>query len=145
MNKLSVSIIRTKLFVFALAIATLASASEAFAQGTDVKVKVPFAFESGSQHFPADTYTIRFESTHVMLMQGNNDWQRKSVTSSLVFVSPDDKGRCPTVTLPVTEQDIKNVQSDIKKVIQSVWSGQIAREYCDEKDCEYCKLRIIRM
>jgi hypothetical protein len=72
MNKLSVSIIRTKLFVFALAIATLASASEAFAQGTDVKVKVPFAFESGSQHFPADTYTIRFESTHVMLMQGKS-------------------------------------------------------------------------
>ena len=80
---------------------------------------------------------------YVMLMQGNNEWQRRSTTASLVFVSPDDKGRCPTVTLPVTEQDIKNVQTDIEKVVESVWSGQIAREYCDEKDCEYCAFRRI--
>jgi hypothetical protein len=72
MNKLPVSIIRTKLFVCALAIAALASASQAFAQGADLKVKVPFAFESGSQHFPAATYTIRFESSHVMLVQGSS-------------------------------------------------------------------------
>jgi hypothetical protein len=81
MNKLSASIIRTKLFVFALAIAALASASQAFAQGTDVKVKVPFAFESGSHHFPADTYMIRFESSHIMLIQGKS-------TSGFVMTVP---------------------------------------------------------
>jgi hypothetical protein len=69
MNKLSVSI-RTKLFVCAFAVAALVFASQAFAQGTDVKVNVPFAFETGSQHFPAGTYMIRFESNHVMLLQG---------------------------------------------------------------------------
>jgi hypothetical protein len=83
MNELAVSIIRTKLFVCVLAIAALASTSQAFAQGTDVKVKVPFAFESGSQHFPADTYIIRFESTHIMLIQGKS-------TSGFVMTLPTE-------------------------------------------------------
>jgi hypothetical protein len=50
----------------------MVSASQAFAQETEVKVKVPFAFESGSQHYPADTYVIRFESGHLLLLQGHS-------------------------------------------------------------------------
>jgi hypothetical protein len=70
MNKLFVSI-STKLFVCAFTVVALASASRTLAQ-EPVKVKVPFAFETGSKHYPPDTYLIRFDSNHVMELQGHS-------------------------------------------------------------------------
>jgi hypothetical protein len=91
MNKLFVSI-RTKLFVCAFAAVALASASQAFAQGTELKVKVPFAFESGSQHYPADTYTIHFESSHILLLQGHSIGGFV-MTSSAESMKPAETGK----------------------------------------------------
>jgi DNA helicase II / ATP-dependent DNA helicase PcrA len=78
-----------------------------------------------------------------LLLQNNSYSRKKNILSSLVFVSPDDSGRCPTVTLPVEDPDIKKVQAEIQDLINIVWSGRIGREFCGVKDCKYCGYRRI--
>jgi DNA helicase-2/ATP-dependent DNA helicase PcrA len=65
----------------------------------------------------------------------------KKISTSIVFVSPDDKGRCPIVTLPVGENDKKRVREEISQLVESVWNGKIASSFCDDQNCRYCGLR----
>lgn len=76
-----------------------------------------------------------------LLLQNDFSFRNKKINTSLVFLSPDKGGNCPTVTLPVTEEEIKIVQNEIKDLIEVVWSGDITRKYCDDKTCEYCAYR----
>jgi len=76
-----------------------------------------------------------------ILLSQSSKWREKKVTPSLVFISPDSKGRCPTITLPVTESDIKKTKEMIQSLIDSVWSGKIGTEKCTAKDCEWCGYR----
>ncbi len=78
---------------------------------------------------------------YTLLMQGNQFWRGKKVSTSLVFVAPDDHGRCPIITLPVTVEDEKRVKAEIQSVIDSVWSGKIVDEYCTDAQCKYCGYR----
>ncbi|MHB1330510.1 MAG: ATP-dependent helicase [Minisyncoccota bacterium] len=73
------------------------------------------------------------------------DWKfrRSSREYSLVFVSPDKKGRCPTITLPVTEEDSKKLEGEVDSLIDAVWSEEITQMKCGKHDCEYCALRNI--
>lgn len=65
----------------------------------------------------------------------------KSVEPSLVFVKPDDKGRCPTITVPVEKTDVERVKGEVQNLIDSVWSGAIIRDTCDDATCTWCKLK----
>lgn len=76
-----------------------------------------------------------------MLLDGNSLWRTKSINTSLVFVSPDEKGRCPVVTIPVEKEDIKVVESEIDLLINSIWSGKITTEFCGDYNCQYCGYR----
>lgn len=76
-----------------------------------------------------------------LLLQNDFRSRSKKVSTSLVFVSPDDYGRCPTVTLVVSDDDIKRVQNEIQDLIECVWSGNIVRKYCKDADCKYCAYR----
>jgi len=78
-----------------------------------------------------------------LLLQNNREWRNKEISTSLVFVSPDDKGRCPIITIPVTDVDVRKVKEEIQFVIDSVWSGKILKEYCSDRDCRYCGYRRI--
>ena len=73
-----------------------------------------------------------------LLLQNNFPWRIKKISTSLVFISPDDKERCPIITLPVEEEDIKKLKQEIQSVIDDVWSGKIATKYCSERECRYC-------
>jgi hypothetical protein len=72
MKNTSISKLHSSLLMSVLAIGALASASHAVAQGTTVKVDVPFAFQNGSQHLPAGTYRIDLDSEHLMILHGAN-------------------------------------------------------------------------
>ncbi len=76
-----------------------------------------------------------------LLLSSEPRFKNKRIITSLVFVSPDDKGRCPIVTLPVTGEDIKKVNEEIGKLIDSVWSSDITKGYCDDNKCQWCGLR----
>lgn len=65
----------------------------------------------------------------------------KIVEPSLVFVKPDDKGRCPTVTVPVEKTDVERVKREVQNLIDSVWSGAIIHETCEDSTCTWCKLK----
>ncbi len=76
-----------------------------------------------------------------LLVQNNQFWKGKKISTSLIFVSPDDKGRCPIVTVDVEDADMKKVREEIQGLIDSVWSGKIAEMYCDDATCKYCGYR----
>ncbi len=76
-----------------------------------------------------------------ILMSQNPKWRDKRITPALVFVSPDNKGRCPTVTLPISDDDINNVKREIQSLLDAVWSGNIAISKCYDTKCEWCGLR----
>lgn len=73
-----------------------------------------------------------------MLVGNDARWRGRNIIPSLVFVSPDDKGRCPTITLPIEQADIKKVQEEIQLLVDSVWSGKIVEGKCDDAKCEWC-------
>ncbi len=76
-----------------------------------------------------------------ILLEGNSRFKEKTVEPSLVFVKPDKSGRCPTVSLPVEEKDIKEVKSEISNLIDNVWSGQFLSQTCADPNCQYCAYR----
>ncbi len=80
-----------------------------------------------------------------LLMADNPRWKNRAMTFGLVFVSPDKKDRCPIVSLPITEEDIKTLKADIQKVIDCVWSGELAAARCVERKCSWCSLKEISL
>lgn len=76
-----------------------------------------------------------------MLLGSDPRWRSRQIVPALVFVSPDEKGRCPTVTLPIGSTDIDRVKKEIQSLIDAVWSGEIAQAKCDDIKCEWCGVR----
>ncbi len=76
-----------------------------------------------------------------ILVGSDQRWRSRRITPSLVFVSPDDKGRCPTITIPIEQVDIDRVKKEINQLVDSVWSGEIAQAKCDDMKCEWCGMR----
>ena len=76
-----------------------------------------------------------------MLISSDSRWRNKRISPSLVFVSPDDKGRCPTITLSIERIDIEKVNKEIEELVDSVWSGEIMNKKCDDVKCEWCGMR----
>ncbi len=78
-----------------------------------------------------------------MLVSSDVRWRTRRITPALVFVSPNDKGNCPTITLPIEASDVDRVQKEIQSLIDSVWSGKITEGKCDDAKCEWCGMRSI--
>ena len=55
-----------------LAIANFALAGTSYAQSTGVRAKVPFAFTVGDKVLPAGDYTIKAESTQVIVIKNHD-------------------------------------------------------------------------
>ena len=82
-----------------------------------------------------------------ILLEGSSRFKSKPIIPALVFIKPrpngssgraDSKGRCSTITLPITQSDIEKVKSEISSLIQSVWSGSFLTATCEDPDCKYC-------
>ncbi len=60
------------------------------------------------------------------LLAGNESrWKMKRKEVSLVFVSPDTKGRCPVITLDIREKDMEKLRAEIQSLIDCVWGGSL--------------------
>ena len=78
-----------------------------------------------------------------ILLMDDYHFNNKRISPYLVFVSPDDKGRCPIKSLPIEKEDIDRVKSEIENLKKSIMDGDIMNTNCGEKDCEWCKMRKI--
>lgn len=65
----------------------------------------------------------------------------KAIEPSLVFVAPDEKGRCPIVSPAISKKDEQDLAAHIDRLIESVSSGDVVRALCDDPDCKECALR----
>lgn len=70
MHILSANGVRASLSAAFLSIVVFASAPSASAQGTRVRVDVPFSFEVGSQHMKPGVYTMQFDN-QFLVIRGN--------------------------------------------------------------------------
>ena len=78
-----------------------------------------------------------------LLLANDPSFKMKRITEAFVFVSPDKKGRCPIIIMSVLPKDINNLKSQIKSVVESVWSGDISSRTCSDPECEFCAFRAV--
>src|SRR3989344_313471 len=78
-----------------------------------------------------------------MLLEHKENYKNKEIEPALVFIRPDEKGRCPTVSLPIEKSDIEEVEDHLKNLIDSVWSSSLLTSDCSDPDCKYCKYKKI--
>ncbi|MEN9613952.1 MAG: hypothetical protein RLZZ347_259, partial [Candidatus Parcubacteria bacterium] len=81
---------------------------------------------------------------YYMLLSAQSKYQGKKIEPALVFVKPDDKGRCPTVSLPITPADILRVKGEIVSLVEAVKTGTLITSYCDDEECAWCRLAKLR-
>ena len=84
MNTQSKFQIRAALTAATLAVAAFAATPTVMAQLPLAQVDVPFAFENGSTHLPAGTYTVSMLNERVMDIRGNTG-------STFSMVQPEDR------------------------------------------------------
>ncbi len=77
-----------------------------------------------------------------MLLEENFKYADAQIETSLVFVEPDSKGRCPIITLPIETDDEEKVKKEIDLLVKSVWSGVFLKTSCHETNCEWCKKKL---
>jgi hypothetical protein len=87
MSILSMLKFRVSIFAAILAIAPLSPASHAQSGGDFARVNVPFAFETGSGHYPAGVYTLRMETPSVLMIRG------VSKSGLVMMKTVDDNGQ----------------------------------------------------
>jgi len=75
-----------------------------------------------------------------ILLAESSFYRGQTIEPALVFVKPDNKGRCPTVSIPIAAEDISRVKGEIGVLLESVWTGRILTETCGDPKCEYCQL-----
>lgn len=75
------------------------------------------------------------------LIENDLRFKGKPVFPSLVFVMPNNKGECATVGLPISEDDVQKLRTQIQGLVDSVWSGAFVRAFCADEECVWCRLR----
>lgn len=76
-----------------------------------------------------------------ILLRNNSRFADKEINPALVFVKPNSRVDCPTVFLPITKSDMEKTGSEIKALIESVWSGTLLSATCTDPACKYCALK----
>ena len=129
-----------------LAIVSLAPASRAQNPNVMGAINVPFAFETGSQHFAPGRYTIRVESAHILSIHGTTssgfvltrqggDYQRPS-RSKVVFRRAGDKYFLGEVWIAAKSGHIDVVKSKAER------QQQIAAERTAPQNVELAFLEV---
>lgn len=78
-----------------------------------------------------------------ILAGGNSSYKDRRIETSLVFIKPDSKGRCPIVTVEVAKEDEDIVMEKVKELVNSVYSGDFLDKKCNDPDCKYCSYKKI--
>jgi hypothetical protein len=110
MNAKSTSKLRTYLLACTLGTVAMVSASHGFAQSNEMRVNVPFAFQSGSQRMAAGVYRVTIESEHLILLRGDS-------TSGFVYTNP-------AIGKPVAKGKLVFQRYGSQYFLREVWASQ---------------------
>lgn len=76
-----------------------------------------------------------------MLLSDNLKFKGKNIIPALVFLTPDNKGACHIESLPINNEDIDKVKSEIQSLVDSVNNGKILTDVCEDSKCPWCGLK----
>jgi hypothetical protein len=110
MNAKSTSKLRTYFLTCTLGTVAMVSASHGFAQSNEMRVNVPFAFQSGSQRMPAGVYRVTIESQHLILLRGDS-------TSGFVHTNPQ-------IGKPAAKDKLVFQRYGNQYFLREVWASQ---------------------
>ena len=77
---------------------------------------------------------------YYILLSSQSKYKSKRILPALVFIKPDEKGRCPTISLPISDSDILKVKGEIAFLVEAVKSGKLVTSFCDDEECRWCRL-----
>ena len=124
MNTLSMLKSSAKVFAAILAVASMSAVSHAQGQIDQVKVNVPFAFETGTSYMPAGVYKISMEQNRIMLVKGN--------TKAALLLTRLDEDRSPVAAGKVVFHRYGN-----RYFLREVWTpGRSSHFECDKSKAE---------
>jgi len=63
------------------------------------------------------------------------------VDGTIEFVQPRDNGRLVSETFTITDPEKQELESEIRRVAREIRELNFWDTRCDDKDCEYCRLR----
>ncbi|MEK7575179.1 MAG: ATP-dependent DNA helicase [Patescibacteria group bacterium] len=75
---------------------------------------------------------------YYMLLGAQSAYAGKQIMPALVFIKPDDKGRCPIISLPITQADVVNLKKEVAILVEAVKTGKLIDGRCGEDDCQWC-------
>lgn len=73
-----------------------------------------------------------------ILLEGNSLYKNKEINPSLVFIKPDESGKCPVVSLDILDSDKEDLMKDIENLVGDIFSGQFMNKKCDDPKCQFC-------
>ncbi len=79
-----------------------------------------------------------------LLLENDSRFKNRNIVPALLFLTPDSRGNCATVSIPIERRDIEAVKASIQSLIESVWSGRIITDTCDDRKCQWCGMKAIR-
>ncbi len=62
-------------------------------------------------------------------------------TGVIDFIEPDDKGRYKREVFEITDSDVKALREQIDQVADDILNLKFWNTYCDNRACEFCRLR----
>jgi hypothetical protein len=64
-------------------------------------------------------------------------------TGVIDFVEPDDKGRIKSEIFEIKDSDAQDLEEQIHSVGNQILNLSFWDQNCGEKDCQWCKLRLL--
>jgi hypothetical protein len=63
------------------------------------------------------------------------------IDATLDFLQPDAKGKMHRETFEITTEHVETLCGDIDRAATEIWNLTFWENRCDDKECEYCRLR----
>ena len=76
-----------------------------------------------------------------ILLDRYHQGKMKMTQGGIIFVEPDTKGKFKKEIFEITPSQTKVLEDQIKSVASEILNLDFWERRCDDRDCEYCKLR----
>jgi DNA helicase-2/ATP-dependent DNA helicase PcrA len=76
-----------------------------------------------------------------LLLELFDEGRYEMVSGDIDFIEPDEKGRYHKEHFEIEDKDVEELKGVITQVAEEILSLSFWESRCDEKACEYCKLR----